>query len=144
MSQRAVEESTLNPVEMEASPSWSCTALITAGPQLVSPGLLQGTGFDMGEFLHKDGNMGNVQCWAILPGEQSAGAEGEGLGSKGARIPAPLYTMDIWRKSMRLWAGALLLHVGVMAEMATMWQCGMGATQVLVAALKGRTPSAFM
>lgn len=88
--------------------------------------------------------MGNVQCWEILPGVQSAGAEGERLVRRGARTPAPLYTMDIWRKSMRLWSGALLLHVAAMAEVATVWQCGMGATQVLVAALKGRTPSAFM
>lgn len=45
---------------------------------------------------------------------------------------------------MRLWAGALLLQVAVMGEVATVWQCGMGANQVLVAALKGRTPSVFI
>jgi len=50
----------------------------------------------------------------------------------------------IFGESVRLRAGALLLQVAVMGEVATVWQCGMGATQVLVAALKGRTPSVFI
>lgn len=45
--------------EMEASPSCSRTALITTGPQPAS--LLQGAGFDVGEFLHKDGSTWSVQ-----------------------------------------------------------------------------------